>query len=198
MPIQLTRLISVLVIMILSGCTVTQPRILVGLNFNSTSFKDTAVFEGSDSSDDVGFTVGGEIDPGKDERVIYQFNYQQLGDTEFDGTFMGVDDVGQIETEMVTVAAGYRYPFSERFSAGGRVGGAAVMVDESEVFGGVPESGSADEVVPFGGVMVRYALTDRFAVTANFDRYLDVGKDGETGESDIDVFGLNFTWEFGN
>lgn len=180
-----------------TGCANVPITTVFGVNFSSSDFKDASVFSGSDSSDDLGFLIRGEIDPGRHERVVFDGGYQQFGDTKFDGTYMGVSDVGSIETKMITASAGYRYPFTDRFSAGGRLGAAITDVDESEIFGGTPEQHSASETVPFGGLALKYAISDKVAISANFDRYLDVGKVGETGEGDVDVFGVNVEFRFG-
>lgn len=183
---------------LLSGCESTQPiELAFGINGNTSDFKNSSIFDGSDSSSGTGFSVKGQYDPGQKDKIVYSFGYQQIGDTEFDGTYMGVDDVGTIETEMITADVTYRYPFTDKFSAGGRLGAAAVDVDERELFGGVPERHTASEVVPFGGISLKYRFTDRVAISGDYDRYLDVGKDGETGEGDIDVWGLSLHIGFG-
>ena len=131
---------------------------MVGFNTNSTNFKNTSVFEGSDKSNDIGFTIRGVFDPGRPEHTVIDGGYQKLGKTKFDGTFEGTPDTGTIETEMFTLSVGYRHPFTDRFSAGGRIGAAATSIDEDEIFGGTPESRSASETVPFGGIMLKYAI----------------------------------------
>ncbi|MEM7432891.1 MAG: outer membrane beta-barrel protein [Pseudomonadota bacterium] len=186
--------------LLMSACAGTQKvpvEAKFGLSSAKDNYKNFSIFQGSSSSNDPGFSLEAEIDPGVKDRIVYSGGYQQLSDIEFDGLYMGVDDVGKIETEMLTVSAGYRYPFTDRFSAGGRIGAAAVDVNEQELFGGVPEKSSASETVPYGGITMKYRVNDRFAISANYDRYLDVGEEGETGEGDIDVFGLSFDISFG-
>ena len=162
-----------------------------------SDFKDSSVFEGSQDRGNVGWKVFGEFDPGQKDKIVFDAGYQQLGDTKFDGLYEGTPDTGTIETETIEVSVGYRYPFTERFSAGGRLGAASVDVEEREVFGGVPYSSSASETIPFGGLMFRFAINDNWGVSAFWDRYLDVGKVGETGEGDIDAYGISADFRFG-
>ena len=77
-----------------------------------------------------------------------------------------------------------------------QIGAARVNVDEREVYGGEPYSYSVSETVPFGGVILRYDIDDKWAVSAHYDRYLDVGEVDVTGEGDIDVFGINVDFRF--
>jgi len=98
---------------------------------------------------------------------------------------------------VIDANVGYRYPVTNAFSLGGRVGAAYADVDESEVFGGIPESNSASGTHPYGGVTARYRFNDRFTLGLNYDRYFDVGEKNKTGEGDIDVIGLQAEFWFG-
>ena len=163
-----------------------------------SDFKDYSLFQGSQDRSDMGWKLYGEFDPGVKEKVVFEGGYAQMGDTTFDGLWQGVSDQGTIETDLFEASVGYRYPFTEKFSAGGRVGAAYVDVQEDEIYAGTPESHSASETVPFGGVVFRYAIGERWGIAAHYDRYLDVGKVGETGEGDIEVYGINADFRFGD
>lgn len=167
------------------------------LFMSRTDFKDYSQFQGDHDRSDMGWKVYGEFDPGVKEKVVLEVGYAQMGDTSFDGLWEGVSDRGTIETELIEASYGYRYPFSERFSAGGRLGAAYVDVREDEVYGGVPETHEVAETVPFGGVVLHYAVGERWAVAAHYDRYIDVGKVGQTGEGDIEVYGVTADFRFG-
>ncbi len=162
-----------------------------------TDFKDYSSFQGSQDRSAMGWKLSGVYDPGVKEKIVIAGGYHKMGDTTFSGTWQGVSDEGTIETDAFEFSVAYRYPFSENFSAGGRIGAANVDVEEREVFGGVPESNSASETVPFGGLVMRYAFNESWGVSAHFDRYLDVGEVGVTGEGDIDVFGVAADFRFG-
>jgi hypothetical protein len=162
-----------------------------------TDYKDYSLFEGSQDRGNIGWKIFGQYDPGKKDRIVFEGGYQQLGDTKFDGLYQGTPDQGTIETKTIEVSAGYRYPFTEKFSAGGRLGAASVDVEEREIFGGVPYASSASETIPFGGLVFRFAVGDKWGLTAHWDRYLDAGKVGQTGEGDIDVYGISADFRFG-
>lgn len=183
---------------LLSGCaSVATWSGGLGMTANCSNFKDSQQFVGQEKHDNIGFRVFGKYDPGRRERVVFEGGYTSLGDTDFNGEWNGVDDQGKIETDIIEANVGYRYPFTDKFSAGGRVGAAYVDVSETEVFGGTPYSASASETVPYGGLVARYAFNKNWALSAFFDHYPDIGKAGETGEGDAEVYGLSFDFRFG-
>ncbi len=157
----------------------------------------TELFVGDEDHDDMGFRIFGELDPGMKDRVVYQAAYSRVGDTTFNGLWQGVEDEGKIETETIDVNVGYRYPFTEKFSAGGRIGATYVDVNETEDFGGEPYASSASETIPYGGLVARFAVNESWGITAFYDHYPDVGKVGQTGEGDLEVFGVSFDFRFG-
>jgi hypothetical protein len=165
--------------------------------FDRSDFKDPLLFQGSQDRGNLGWKIYGLYDPGKKDRIVVEGGYAQFGDTKFDGLYQGTPDQGTIETTTIEASVGYRYPFTETFSVGGRVGAANVDVDEREIFGGVPYASSASETVPFGGVIFRFGIGDKWGLTAHWDRYLDVGEVGQTGEGDIDVYGIGADFRFG-
>lgn len=199
MTTRIVRLLTITAGLVLAGgCASTPVSIVVGPVWTDAKFKEAGTtFEGSIDTRDAGFGIFGEFDPGRRERVIFRAGYERFGDVTFDGLYEGVDDVGSIESESFTATLAYRYPFTDRFSAGYNVGVAVTDVSESEVFGGVPEGSSASDTVPFGGLGMKFAVTDRVSISANYNRYLDVGKEDQTGESDVDAFSLNFHYRFG-
>lgn len=185
---------------LLSGCAAQKEGTIsggLGFAISNTDFKDPSLFQGDQDSSDTGWKVFGRYDPGRRERIVFEGGYQRMGDTTFDGLFQGVSDQGTIETEVVELSVGYRYPLSDKFSAGGRIGAANVDVQEREVFGGVPESSSASETIAYGGVVIRYAFSRKAGLSAHYDHYPDVGKVGATGEGDIGVFGISVDYQFG-
>ena len=191
-------LISGLTLAMLSGCASTRSYYVgAGLLGNCSNFKASDVFSGQEKHDDIGYRAFGGMDPGLRERVVFEGGYTRVGDTTFDGLYEGVEDQGTIETETFEVNVGYRYPFNDRFSAGGRIGAAYVDVSESEVFGGEPYSASASETIAYGGLVARYAFDRSWGVTAFYDFYPDVGKAGQTGEGNLHAFGVSFDYRFG-
>jgi hypothetical protein len=169
----------------------------VGLLTNCSNFKSPLLFVGEEKHDDIGYRLLGRIDPGLRERVVFEGSYTSLGDTKFNGLYEGIEDQGKIETETVEVSVGYRYPFTDKFSAGGRIGAAYVDVNESENFGGEPYSSSASETIVSAGFVARYAINKSWGVTGFYDHYPDIGKADQTGEGDAEVFGVSFDFRFG-
>ena len=187
---------------LLAGCAtapnVFETKVGMDLLMSRTDFKEYSQYEGSQDRSDMGWKVYGELDPGVPEKVVFELGYAQMGDTNFDGLWEGVSDQGTIETDLIEASVGYRHPFTDSFSAGGRFGAAYVDVQEDEIYDGTPESHSAAETVPFGGVVLRYAISDRWGVAAHYDRYFDVGVVGQTGEGDIEVWGVTADFRFGD
>ena len=190
---------AVVAAVLVAGCASTPGSYRAGLALliDKSDFKDSSLFQGSQDRSNVGWKLFGQYDPGQKDKIVFEGGYQQLGDTKFDGLYQGTPDQGTIETTTIEVSVGYLYPFTERFSAGGRLGAASVDVDEREVFGGVPESSSASETIPFGGVMFRFGIGDNWGLTAQWNLYPDVGKVGQTGEGDINVYGIGADFRFG-
>lgn len=191
-------LLAAFTLAMLSGCASTRSY-YVGAGFlaNCSNYKAANLFSGQEKHDSIGYTVFGRMDPGLRERVVFEAGYTRVGDTDFDGLYEGVEDQGTIETEAIEVNVGYRYPFTDKFSAGGRIGAARVDVSESEVFGGEPYSASASETIAYGGLVARYAFDRSWGVTAFYDYYPDVGKAGQTGEGNLHAFGVSFDYRFG-
>ncbi|MDJ0910710.1 MAG: outer membrane beta-barrel protein [Woeseiaceae bacterium] len=182
-----------------AGCVTTEGKLSGGAAFfvSETDFKDLSVFSGSQDKSDTGWKVFLGFDPGQRERIVFEGSYQQMGEATFDGLFQGVTDTGTIETDVLEVNVGYRYPFTQSFSAGGRVGLAYADISEEEIFGGTPEARSTDETIAYGGLVVRFAPSSNWAILAYYDYFPDVGKQDVTGEGDIGVLGIGAEFRFG-
>ena len=194
-------LVAGVVLVLLSGCTNTPVqgamRVQMDLIRNCSNFKSPLDYSGPEDHDKFGVRVFGQYDIGMRDHVVIDLGYSQVGDTEFDGLFQGVPDQGKIETETIQASVGYRYPFTDSFSAGGRIGAAYVDVSESELFDGVPYSASASETIVYGGIVGRFAINKNWGVSMFFDHYPDVGEAGQTGEGDLEVYGIGFDFRFG-
>lgn len=164
---------------------------------NCSNFKSPIDYSGPEDHDNFGVRVLGQYDPGMKDRIVVDLGYSKVGDTEFDGLFQGVPDQGTIETETFQASVGYRYPFTDSFSAGGRIGAAYVDVSESELFDGSPFSASASETLVYGGIVGRFAINKYWGVSMFFDHYPDVGKADRTGEGDLEVYGVGVDFRFG-
>ena len=164
---------------------------------DASNYKNRSLYVGTEKHDDWGWRVVGEFDPGKIDHVVFDVGYAKFGDTTFDGLWQGVPDEGTIETQSFEASVGYSYPFTDSFSAGARIGAAYVDVSESELYDGVPYSASASETIPYGGIFGRFAINESWGVSMYFDHYPDVGEDGQTGEGDLEAFGIGVDFRFG-
>lgn len=199
--VLVAALVAGAMLVLLPGCTNTpidgsfKARLdLIGACSN---FKSPIDYSGPEDHNNLGLRVFGQYDIGMKDHVVIDLGYSQVGDTEFDGLWQGVPDQGTIETEMFQASVGYRYPFTDRFSAGGRIGAAYVDVSESELFDGVPYSASASETIVYGGIVGRFAINKSWGVSMFYDHYPDVGEAGETGEGNLEMYGIGVDFRFG-
>ena len=188
-------------LVLLPGCAnrlpVDEVRVGAQVFADNSHFKNFDLFSGTEKHDKLGWRVYGEYDPGKRDHVVFDAGYTKFGDTTYDGLWEGVPDQGAFETESFEASVGYRYPFTENFSAGGRIGAAYVDVSESELYDGVPYSSSATETIPFGGIFGRVAISEFWGVSVFYDHYPDVGEGEQTGEGDLEVYGIGIDFRFG-
>ena len=197
-----------LVLALASGCVSKQQMKMVwsggvGAGVCNYDPKDRSLFSGTVDDGDTCLRVIGRVHgdreppqriiPEKGEPVIVpngpfgELGYSDLGETGFDGTWMGTSDVGTLEARAWHAAVGYSYPLVRRLGVFGRVGYAFWDVDENEVFGGVPESHSASgQDLLFGGGL-NVALMKRLLLELEWSQYSNVGEKGETGEGDVDA-----------
>lgn len=174
--------------------TKTAMRVHFGANVSSesTNYKSPEDFSGS-IDDSVGFSVTAAF-PFQPWGAA-EVGYVSLGDADFDGLFQGTPDTGTIE------ATGFRFgligalPISKRFALLGRVGGFAWEVEESEVFGGVPEPPFSDSGTDaYFGAGAQFGVSKRIDLRAEWIRYLGVGEvSGQTGDGDTDSVSLGVT-----
>lgn len=200
--LQLTALTSVAVLAASSALADARDpgAFYTGLGYGqcTTDFKDPSRFTGTvdDDVDCYALLVG--WDHGRSERFYYEFEYRKYDKTRFDGTFDGVPDTGTIEADTIGLFVGYAYPLNEQFSVGGRVGVVREDVEEKEVFGGVPETNSGSGTEPAFGVRVRWRPSPSWLIQLAWDRQMDLGEEGKTGEGDADGFMLTGAYRFGN
>lgn len=131
---------------------------------------------------------------------MFEVDYLHFGKMDFDGTwtYMGVptEDKGEIKTKGFSAAVVGRWPFRKKFSLLGRLGLFRWSVDEDEVFGGIPESHSASGTSPLFGAAFQTEVIKRLGIRFEWQHFQSVGKQEETGEGNIDVFGVNMFYTF--
>ncbi|ANM30396.1 hypothetical protein ABI59_13670 [Acidobacteria bacterium Mor1] len=188
-----------LMIFVFSGATAGEEmcQVVVGVTATAQDFKG-GQFSGNSSDDGNGFQVG----------FVYKFSeswgveggYADLGETDFDGTFLfngsPVSDVGNIEATAWEASALYEHDSEGKVAFLARIGAARFDVEENEIFGGVPEFSEASGTSPLIGVGATVDLAGRFGLRFEGRRYFDVGEVGETGEGDLDTFGVALTIGF--
>ena len=130
-----------------------------------------------------------------DETFAVEIGYVNLG--KFKARFPGGDtDEAKVSALEASIVA--RWPLAPRFSLFGRFGGYYGTVKETS-FGESFEDSKGDLTF---GVGVRYDLTRKVAVRAQWQRYLDMGGPNValgagTGDlSSVDVLGVGFFWRF--
>jgi hypothetical protein len=131
---------------------------------------------------------------------FFEAGYQDLGETAFDGTWVGTGvptpDEGIIKAKAWHAALGYSYPITRRFGVFGRVGYAFWDVEEDEDFGGVPLSNSASgEDLLFGGGL-SFSLTRSLLLELEYSQFMDVGEKDVTGVADLDAATLSLFYRF--
>lgn len=85
-------------------------------------------------------------------------------------------------------------PVGERFGIYGRLGAARFDNDSSGSVQGVPVN-SDNKTKPYGGVGVKFGLTDNFALRAEYQRYKDLANVGGT-QDDVDAWSGGAVFKF--
>jgi len=150
---------------------------------------------GGVSCDDT--SVAGKLFGGYqlDQTFAVEVGYSYLG--KFKASAAGGSDEAKVQALEASVVA--TWPVAARTALFGRFGGYYASVRETTSFAGSFSDNNADLTFGFG---VRYHVTPKLAVRAEWQRYLDVGgRDvalgAGTGDlSSIDVFGVGVFWRF--
>jgi OOP family OmpA-OmpF porin len=153
--------------------------------------------------DSTGFTSVDDTDTGFKIYGGYEFTknfaleagYADLGKaTAEDSTF---PLSAAVEASAIFLDAVGTLPLTNEFSVFGRAGIAFTKVEASV---SVPGFGSAsvkeDETNLKFGLGAQYAFTKNVALRAEWERYMDLGEDATTGESDVDMVGVSLNVKF--
>ena len=97
----------------------------------------------------------------------------------------------------INLAALGIYPVTDRFSLQAKAGlflwNLDVDVSSSTLgAGSISESGNS----PMLGVGASYGFTERIGVLVEYERFIDVGEQDVTGESDVDIFSASLVFSF--
>jgi OOP family OmpA-OmpF porin len=178
-----------------SAQTDTPRTFYAGADLGRSDAKRWCVGAGSASCDDTSTAVkifgGYQLD----ETFAVEVGYANLG--KFKASFPGATDEAKVSALEASIVATWH--LAPRFSLFGRFGGYYGTVKETTSFAGSFEDSKGDLTF---GVGVRYDLTPKVAVRAQWQRYLDMGGAnvalgaGAGDLSSVDVLGVGFFWRF--
>jgi OOP family OmpA-OmpF porin len=135
----------------------------------------------------------------------YQFNpnfafevaYVDLGEAKISGTdsFLG-SATATIEVSGFNFAVVGSFPVGERFNLMGKAGffrwDLDASVNTSIVSGSLNESGFD----PMFGIGGSFNITKKFGVRVEYEKFLDVGDEDTTGQSDVDLISASLFFRF--
>lgn len=131
--------------------------------------------------------------------IGYQFNRMfalEIGYSSFGTVFEASDNnfSASQDANAWTASAIGTIPIGERFGIYGRIGAARFDNETTGTVQGVPVSDD-NETKPYGGLGLKFGLTDNFALRAEYQRYADLANIGGS-KDDVDAWsgGAVFTF----
>lgn len=168
-------------------------------NFNDALTSAGAVVTSSETDEkDVGFKA----------YLGYQFNpyfaveggYVDLGSSEYKADFVGGDAKVEWQSAGIFFAGVGRLPMGDKFAMFGKAGAffsnTTADISASGPGGSASDDYDADEVGMMLGIGAEYQMTETIALRAEWERFLDVGDEDETGEGDIELLSVGVTVSF--
>ncbi len=173
--------------------------------FNQLGFD---VVDATSNVDDSDTGFGASLGYQVNEHFAAELSYVDLGSSAYRASRTLNDGVSDLPAA-VTISASAQgpvfsllgiLPVGERFAAYGRVG-LALMDSEGSVsvtIDDVTDSDSASTSRSNGlyGIGGEFSFNERFGVRLEWDRYVDVGSEDLTGESDVDLITLGLRVSF--
>lgn len=177
----------------------------VGINFGKSEVKEwvteedvTQIFldagasaptsghgESSDSAMKIYFGIA------TSENIDVRLGYTNLGEATFNGKNSSLTVDGSVENQGIFADLLAKFKPVEQLSLYGKIGMAYMKTDLTVSAAGpggfYEETLSGDSFVFVPGVGVSVDLGSRVGLALEYERYLDVGNEEETGQSDIDV-----------
>lgn len=134
------------------------------------------------------------------ENIDFRLGYANLGEATFEAANGIVRANGSVETQGVFADLLAKFKPVERLALYGKMGLAFMKTDitVSAVGPGgfYEDSRQGSSLVFVPGLGIAVDITDRVGLTAEYERYLGVGDEEETGTSDIDVVSAGFYVNF--
>lgn len=171
-----------------------------GIGVGQTKVKDPLVCDlditCSSDDKDTGWKVYGGYQ--FNANGAFEFGYVDLGEATFNGTdsFLGTADAS-FESSGFNVALAGFLPVGNNISVTGKVGLFLWDLDvnvNSSVWGS--GSLSEDGADLMYGIGVQFGVNEQIAVRAEWESYKDIGDEGTTGQSDIDMLSANLVFKF--
>ena len=169
-----------------------------GVGYGKTSMDIVCDLDITCSADDSdsGFKIFGgyQFNP----NFAFEVAYVDLGEAKISGTdsFLG-SATATFEVSGFNFAVVGSFPVGERFGLMAKAGFFRWDVEvnaSSSVFG----SGSSSETGfdPMFGIGGSFNITEKFGVRVEYEKFLDVGDDDTTGQSDVDLISASLVFRF--
>jgi OOP family OmpA-OmpF porin len=174
-----------------TGCAALGNKLYAKAGLSQTkSGKKPSQFSGEQDHSDVGGQIGLGWTPIKFLGV--EVAYVELGESKYDGYWtppggVATPDVGTIDRSAIRASVLGILPITDRWSVFAKGGMAWWDVDEDEERDGVPYSNSADGIDPVFGAGVGFKLNKMIGFQGEYERFIDVGEVGVTGQVDVDL-----------
>ncbi len=182
----------VLVSTVFTGCAATGQKIYATAGLSQVRSGDKpSEFSGEEDNSDVGGQIGVGFKPLS--FLAVEAAYVDLGRSSFDGYWtipggVGVPDVGKIDRTAIRASILGIWPINDRWSLFAKGGMARWEVDEDEEYDGLPYTNKADGIDPVFGAGVGFKLNRLVGFRGEWERFIDVGEVGVTGQVDVDFF----------
>lgn len=146
---------------------------------------------------DTGFKIFGGYQ--LNQNFAVEFGYADLG--KFTATANVTSPVvgtikADVEASAIFLDAVGSLPLGNQFSLFGRAGIAFTNTENNASGLGVTVSDDEDEANLKVGLGAQFGFTKNVALRAEWERYIDVGEEDTTGESDVDVLGVSLNVKF--
>jgi OOP family OmpA-OmpF porin len=169
-----------------------------GVGFGQTSVDIECSLDISCNADDSDTGVkifgGYQFNP----NVAFEVAYVDLGEAKISGTDSVLGSTtATIEVSGFNFAVIGSFPVGERFNLMGKAGFFRWDLDlnaSSSVFGS--GSGSETGFDPMFGIGGSFNVTDKFGFRVEYEKFLDVGDEDTTGQSDVDLISASVFFRF--
>lgn len=128
--------------------------------------------------------------------IAVELAYTDLGEVSASGTVLGFDARVGVEATVIELVGVGSLPLNDRFSVYAKAGLYRGETDAVVRVAGVgTETTSETNTDPTIGIGARFNITQRVALRAEWQRYMDLGG-GDIGEDDVDVFSVGAIFQF--